>query len=339
MAIRRYNSGIQRAKGLMEIAAALYDSSLSHQTRRAAEGTLQTDTRLGRVVRLSLGVKSIERTDIPVSFATGSFPEIIGVAQGAYSLAWINPSAVVTMAYRGKGVFKKPLPLRTIATFPSFDVMGFAVHESTGVTSLAQIRRDRIPLRVSTGFVPKNDLVGSATMFTVSATLKAAGFTLADIKKWGGEIHSVPRPSDPRRRAAIEAKTINAVFDEGIKSWGQTALDNGFRYLPIDGPVLRQLKSLGYRSSAMSRCGFRGLKQDIPTIDFSGWPMVVHADMAKEVAYALCEAIELRKNLIPTDNFKKLSIAQLCSNDDEAPFDVPLHPGAKRFYRERGYLK
>jgi TRAP-type uncharacterized transport system substrate-binding protein len=339
MAIRRYNSGIQRAKGLMEIAAALYDSSLSHQTRRAAEGTLQTDTRLGRVVRLSLGVKSIERTDIPVSFATGSFPEIIGVAQGAYSLAWINPSAVVTMAYRGKGVFKKPLPLRTIATFPSFDVMGFAVHESTGVTSLAQIGRERIPLRVSTGFVPKNDLVGSATMFTVSATLKAAGFTLADIKKWGGEIHSVPRPSDPRRRAAIEAKTINAVFDEGIKSWGQTALDNGFRYLPIDGPVLRQLKSLGYRSSAMSRCGFRGLKQDIPTIDFSGWPMVVHADMAKEVAYALCEAIELRKNLIPTDNFKKLSIAQLCSNDDEAPFDVPLHPGAKRFYRERGYLK
>jgi TRAP-type uncharacterized transport system substrate-binding protein len=339
MAIRRYNSGIQRAKGLMEIAAALYDSSLSHQTRRAAEGTLQTDTRLGRVVRLSLGVKSIERTDIPVSFATGSFPEIIGVAQGAYSLAWINPSAVVTMAYRGKGFFKKPLPLRTIATFPSFDVMGFAVHESTGVTSLAHIRRDRIPLRVSTGFVPKNDLVGSATMFTVSASLKAAGFTLADIKKWGGEIHSVPRPSDPRRRAAIEAKTINAVFDEGIKSWGQTALDNGFRYLPIDGPVLRQLKSLGYRSSAMSRCGFRGLKQDIPTIDFSGWPMVVHADMAKEVAYALCEAIELRKNLIPTDNFKKLSIAQLCSNDDEAPFDVPLHPGAKRFYRERGYLK
>ncbi|HET9916317.1 MAG TPA: hypothetical protein VFQ89_04365, partial [Candidatus Binatia bacterium] len=77
MAIKRYNSGIQRAKGLMEMAAALYDSSLSHQTRRAAEGTLQTDTRVGRVVRLSLGVKSIERTDIPISFATGSFPEII----------------------------------------------------------------------------------------------------------------------------------------------------------------------------------------------------------------------------------------------------------------------
>jgi TRAP-type uncharacterized transport system substrate-binding protein len=338
MAIKRYNSGIQRAKGLMEIAAALYDTSLSYQTRRAAEGTLQTDTHVGRVVRLLLGVKAIERTDIPISFATGSFPEIVGIARGDYSLAWINPSVMLTMAYRGKGVFKKRLPLRTIATFPSFDVMGFAVRESTGITSLAQIKREKIPLQVSTGFVPKSDLAGSATMFTVAATLRAAGFTLADIRKWGGKIHSVPRPSDPRRRAAIADGSINAVFDEGIKSWGQSALDHGFRYLPIDGAVLRQLKALGYRTSAMSRCGFRGLKIDIPTVDFSGWPMIVHADMPNKLAYALCEAIEMRRDLIPTDNFKKLAMKQLCSNDDEAPFDVPLHPGARRFYKERGYL-
>ena len=57
MAIKRYNAGIQRAKGLLEIAAALYDTSLSHQTRRAAEGVLQTDSRVGRVLRLSLGVR------------------------------------------------------------------------------------------------------------------------------------------------------------------------------------------------------------------------------------------------------------------------------------------
>lgn len=339
MAVKRYNAGIQRAKGLLEIGAALYDSSLSYQTKRAAEGTLQTDTHVGRVIRLSLGTKPIETTDIAISFVTGSFPEIIAVARGDYSLAWINPSVMLTMAYRGTSVFKKRLPVRTIATFPSFDVMGFAVHESTGITSLEQIKRERIPLRVSTGFVPKSDLTGSATMFTVSATLKAAGFTLADIKKWGGKIHSVPRPSAPARREAIAAGTIDAVFDEGIKSWGQSALDHGFRYLPIEGKVLRQLKALGYRTSAMSRCGFKAMKQDVPTVDFSGWPMIVHADMPNKVAYALCEAIEMRKATIPTDNFKKLDMAQLCSNDAEAPFDVPLHPGARKFYRERGYLK
>lgn len=340
MAIKRYNAAVQRAKGLLEIAASLYDSSLSQETRRAAEGVLQTDSRVGRVLRLSLGVKPNERgTGVPVSFATGSFQEIIAVAEGKYSLAWVNPSVLLTMAYRGKGPFKKRLPLRTIANFPSFDVMGFAVHKSTGITSMAQIKQQRIPLRVSTGYVPKSDLAGSATMFTVSATLRAAGFSLADIRKWGGKIHSVPRPSDPGRRAAIESSAINAVFDEGLKSWGQTALDKGFRYLPVDGAVLRHLKALGYRPSVMSRCGFRGMDGEVQTVDFSGWPMIVHADMPNELAYALCEAIEMRKQVIPTDNFKPLSMAQLCANDDEAPYDVPLHPGAKRFYRERGYLK
>ena len=340
MAIKRYNAGIQRAKGLLEIAAGLYDSSLSHETRRAAEGVLQTDTRVGRVMRVSLGVKSTERSnDLPVSFVTGSFQQIIAVARGEYSLAWVNPSVLLTMAYRGKGPFKKKLPLRTIAVFPSFDVMGFAVKESTGITSLAQIKKERIPLRLSSGHVPRSDVESSATMFTVSAVLRATGFTLADMRKWGGKFHSSPRPSDPSRRAAIENGTIDAVFDEGIKSWGQTALDNGFRYLPIEGAVLKQLTALGYRRTSMSRCGFRGLPNDIQTIDFSGWPMIVHADMSNELAYALCEAIELRKDAIPTDNFRPLSLKQLCANDDEAPFDAPLHAGARRFYRERGLLK
>ena len=172
----------------------------------------------------------------------------------------------------------------------------------------------------------------------VYAALNASGFTLQDIRKWGGKIQAVSRPSHPDRRAAIENGTINAVFDEGIKSWGQSALDAGFRYLPIEGPVLKRLQAMGYRSGVVPKSHFKGLALDVPTIDFSGWPMVVRADMPNDVAYALCEAIEARRKTIPTDNFKPLKIGQLCRNDYEAPYDVPLHPGARRFYRERGYL-
>ena len=339
MTTKRYNSGIQRAKGFLELAAALYDSSLSSESWKAAEGVLQTDSRLGNAVRLSLTAKSNDRKGLSLSFATGSFREIKGVAEGKFSLAWVNPSVLLTMAYRGKGPFRKRLPLRALAVFPSYDVMGFAVHESTGITSLSQIKKERFPLKLSTRLVSPSALRENSTMFTVAAVMRAAGFTFAELRKWGGKIYLASRPSDPARRASIENGTVNAIFDEGIKSWARTALENGFRFLPVEGTVLSSMVAMGYRPTVMHKSRFPGMAQDITTIDFSGWPMIVRADMGDDAAYAICEAIEKRKEVIPTDNYKPLEMAQLCANDEEAPYDVPLHPGAARFYRERGYLK
>jgi TRAP-type uncharacterized transport system substrate-binding protein len=339
MTTKRYNSGIQRAKGFLELAAALYDSSLSSESWKAAEGVLQTDSRLGNAVRLSLTAKSNDRKGLSLSFATGSFREIKGVAEGKFSLAWVNPSVLLTMAYRGKGPFRKRLPLRALAVFPSYDVMGFAVHESTGITSLSQIKKERFPLKLSTRLVTSSALRENSTMFTVAAVMRAAGFTFAELRKWGGKIYLASRPSDPARRASIENGTVNAIFDEGIKSWARTALENGFRFLPVEGTVLSSMVAMGYRPTVMHKSRFPGMAQDITTIDFSGWPMIVRADMGDDAAYAICEAIEKRKEVIPTDNYKPLEMAQLCANDEEAPYDVPLHRGAVRFYRERGYLK
>jgi TRAP-type uncharacterized transport system substrate-binding protein len=339
MTIKRYNSGIQRAKGFLEMAAALYDSSLSSESWKAAEGALQTDSRLGNALSLSLTAKADDRKGISLSFATGSFPEIRGVAEGKFSLAWVNPSVLLTMAYRGKGPFRKRLPVRTLAVFPSYDVMGFAVHESTGITSFSQIKKERVPLKLSTRLVTPSALRENSTMFTVAAVMRAAGFSFSQLRKWGGKIHLASRPSDPARRASIENRTVNAIFDEGIKSWVRSALENGFRFLPVEGSVLKSMVAMGYRPTVMSKSRFPGMAEDITALDFSGWPMIVRADMKDDVAYAICEAIEKRKEAIPTDNYKLLEMAQLCANDDEAPYDVPLHPGAARFYRERGYLK
>jgi len=338
---KRYNAQIQRAKGMLEIAAAMYDTSLSFQTTRAAEQVLQTESRLGHELEFKLVAANRDGSNsVPLSFAADSFAELKGVADGKYTVAWVNPSVAATLAYRGTGPFKQKLPLRVIGTFPSYDVMGFAVHKSTGITSLEQIARERFPLRLSTNVTSSEAAINaSPTMFTVTAVMKAAGFTLADLKKWGGKVISVPRPSHPDRRDAIQTSKVNPVFDEGIKSWGQTAVDSGFIYLPIEGAVRRRLAAMGYTTSVVPKSRFKGLACDVPTVDFSGWPMVVRTDLPDQVAYALCEAIENRRKLIPSDNFKPINLKQLCANDDEAPFNVPLHPGARRFYRERGYFK
>jgi TRAP-type uncharacterized transport system substrate-binding protein len=338
MTTKRYNAGVQRAKGLLELAAALYDSSLSSESSKAAEGILQTDSRVGNTLSLSLKAKRNDRKGISLAFVTGSFREIKAVAAGKFSLAWVNPSVLLTMGYRGTGPFRERLPLRTLAVFPSYDVMGFAVHESTGITSLLQIKKERFPLQLSTRLVTRTALRENSTMFTVARVMEAAGFTFAELARWGGKIHLAPRPSDSARRASIENGTVNAVFDEGIKSWARTALANGFRFLPLEGAVLERMVAMGYRPAVMSESRFPGMAGDITTIDFSGWPMIVRADMPDDVAYALCESIAKRKEVIPTDNYKPLDVAQLCANDEEAPYDVPLHPGAERFYREADYL-
>ena len=216
--VKRYNAGIQRARGLLELASGLYDSSLSSESWKAAEGVLQTDSPLGNALKLSLTPKRNDRKGIAISFTTGGFRAIRAVAEGKFSLAWVNPSVQLTMAYRGKGPFPKRLPVRTLAVFPSYDVMGFAVHESTGITSISQIKKKRCPLKVSIRNMDKAARKEDSTMFTVAEVLRAGGFTLEDIRHWGGEIHLASRPSHPARRADIESGRINAVFDEGIKS-------------------------------------------------------------------------------------------------------------------------
>ena len=337
--IKRYNAGIQRARGLLELASGLYDSSLSSESWKAAEGVLQTDSPLGNALKLSLTPKPNDRKGIALSFTTGGFGAIRAVAEGKFSLAWVNPSVQLTMAYRGKGPFPKRLPLRTIAVFPSYDVMGFAVRESTGITSISQIKKDRFPLKLSIRTMDKAARKEDSTMYTVAEILRAAGFTLEDIRRWGGEIHLASRPSLPARRDGIESGAVDAVFDEGIKSWARTALENGFRFLPVEGSILKHMAALGYRVTRMTKAEFPEIPAEVQTLDFSGWPMIVRADMPDDLAYALCETIDKRKDTLPTDNYKPLDIAQLCANDEESPYDVPLHPGATRFYRERGYLK
>ena len=339
MTIKRYNAGLQRTKGFLELAAALYDSSLSSESWKGAEGVLQTDSRVGSALRLSLTAKANDQQGISLAFATGGFREIEAVAEGKFSVAWVNPSVLLTMAYRGKGPFRRRLSLRALAVFPSYDVMGFAVHESTGITSLSQIKKERFPLKLSTRIVTQKALRENSTMLTVAAVMRAAGFTFEDLRKWGGKIHLASRPSDPARRESIESGAVNAIFDEGIKSWSRTALESGFRFLPVEGAVLKKMVAMGFRPADMTKARFPGMIKDVTTLDFSGWPMIVRTDMPDEQAYAICQAIEQRKDVIPTDNYKPLDMAQLCANDEETPYDVPLHKGAERFYRERGYLK
>lgn len=138
------------------------------------------------------------------------------VDQKKFDFGFANPSGLARMALLGVGPYRKKLSLRAIGVFPSWDRLVFAVRKDTGIRSLEEIKEKKYPLVVSTRSGGKLH----TTLYIIDEVLRAHGFSLADIKKWGGKILRVSRPSDPVRAEQMRSRKVNAVFDEGIKSWG-----------------------------------------------------------------------------------------------------------------------
>src|SRR5579862_1535465 len=55
-----------------------------------------------------------------IRLGTGSAIMAHDVVKGALEMAFVNPSAMLTQAYRGVGLFDKPLPVRVVASYPSW---------------------------------------------------------------------------------------------------------------------------------------------------------------------------------------------------------------------------
>jgi TRAP-type uncharacterized transport system substrate-binding protein len=180
--------------------------------------------------------------------------------------------------------------------------------------------------------------VGNTTSYAIDTILSLYGLSFASIRRWGGKIEECPRPTSGQRIESIKTGKVNAVFDEGLHTWLPTALDHRFEVLPLEPKILRQLERLGFQRAVLPEDRFPKLGRDIQTIDFSGWPLITHRWLPNELAYAICEAIDARQNIIPVDDDQPLNMKKLCRSLDASPLGIPLHPGAKRYYREKGYL-
>jgi TRAP-type uncharacterized transport system substrate-binding protein len=267
--------------------------------------------------------------------ATGAPHLARAVAGGDLDVAVVNPSGILTQAYRGTGMFQAPLPVRILASYPSWDRFVWLIHPSTGIDSLAQIKERRYPLRLST----REDRTHS-TRVLIEQTFAAYGFSIAELESWGGSLQLNKGPGDPRRLAALKAGTVDAVFDEGLILWFEEGLKAGMRPITPEERVLAQLEAIGWRRTTIPAGRYAGLNSTYLCIDFSGWPLYTRAALPDEDAYKICAAVHARAGEIPWDEADPGSayagIAQLGGDTAATPRDVPLHPGAARWYREQG---
>ena len=201
--------------------------------------------------------------------ATGSAILAEQVAKGdGVDLAFVNPSALLTQAYRGVGLFSAPLPLRIVAVYPSWDRFVFMIHPRTGIRSLADIKAKRYPLRVSVREDPTH-----STLVLIDQAFALHGFALKDIESWGGRLILCGGPSDIRRLGPLSRGEIDAVFDEGIKVWLDEALAAGLTPIALEPTEFDAMGRLGWRKVSLPKARFPRLARDVDTFDFSGWPI------------------------------------------------------------------
>jgi len=264
--------------------------------------------------------------------ATGSAILAEEVAKGGIEMAFVNPSALLTQAYRGVGIFKEKLPVRVVASYPSWDRYVMMAHPRTGISSIADIKRLRYPLRLSI----REDVTHS-TRVLIDQSFALHGFSLADLEGWGGKIEVCGPPMDKARRLEPLARgELDAVFDEGIKVWLNEALAAGLQPIDPTPDEFARLGALGWRRVTLPKARFPGLKRDHDAIDFGGWPIYCGAALDEKVVYDVVGAIAAREAEIPWEEGGYHGIAQLGRDTEETPIDVPLHPGAARWHREHG---
>jgi len=264
-------------------------------------------------------------------FGSSTIAGIEAVAAREVDLAIVNPSAMLTLAYRGNGPFDQPLPLRTIAVIPSHDYYLFAVRPETGLRTFEEIAAKRPVLRIGVRAARDHSL-----HFILDDVMRASGFSRADLIGWGSHFRyegGVPEPGSQKLRAFIGG-ALDALWEEGADLWLDAALDAGMNILTLTEPTMQRLEQLGYRRAVIPRSRHARLEHDILTLDFSGWPLFVHAELPDDEATAICAALAARVARVPWQEEKPLTVERMFRDTAEAPYDVPLHPAAERYWRE-----
>ena len=322
--VKPMSASLMRARVATKILAGLYED---------------VPTMLTSAIRLMVELPGGSATSgPPYPFTIGVSPAWCSGVQGAklvgtgkLDLVWLNPSIIPSMAVRGKGPFRRSYPLRALAVFPSWDRLVIAVSPKLAVRTMEELIAKRPKMNVS---IAANDCVD----FAIKALLKAHGISQQDFIEWGGTVDEVARPSNPHRREGIISGDLHMVIDEGMDSWGDVAVQNGMIFLSYSEKVLTKLENYGFQRARLDHGRIAGINDPTTVVDFSGWPIVVQEKFPDDLAYHIAGVLDRIREEIPYDAAETPSMKSLCTSTEAGPVDFPLHPGAERYYREKGYL-
>ena len=240
--------------------------------------------------------------------------------------------AAAKWAVEGKVVYPKKIDILTglVGGLDQYYI-GIMATKRSGITSLEEVARKKMPVRVVTQ--PQ----GSASEASTRLVLEAYGMTYQDIKSWGGSV-------TPTATSVVQAQMADGKADvwinmvvAGHPAISELAISTELLFLPMSDQIVKKLEPYGYKKTFLPAKSFKGQDREVPLI---GWPTILAArkEVKPEVAYLLTKTIvENKPELVKGHaGFKDF-------NPEEAwkiqAYGLSLHPGADKYYREKGMMK
>lgn len=215
----------------------------------------------------------------------------------------------------------------------------FVAFKDVPINSIPDLIAKKYPIRLIDG--GGSSKVANQIMFK-----KVYGINIADIEKWGGKLHD--SAGGPAGMSLLKQRQANAhlVYTGATwPVWEELNATHPIKVLPVAGTpeeLAKAEKALpGFHRFYWEPSESKLIKKPVPTIGFAE-ELWVNPRLDEEVVYRITKALAEHRDflisLAPTfrpvlsDPAKMVELAQ---SDPQ----VPLHPGAARYYRERGWLK
>ncbi|OFW37637.1 MAG: hypothetical protein A3F70_18985 [Acidobacteria bacterium RIFCSPLOWO2_12_FULL_67_14] len=278
---------------------------------------------------------------------------VLRVMQGDAEIVFANPAHTPTLAYRGVAVFTKDGPqtgLRGIGKYPSDDWITFAVDPKLGITSVNEIRERKLGLKIGTAYQDGDNIMP----FLLREVLRRHGISEADFTSWGGEIISTDYFKQPRGtnvRQAYSNGEINALFLESgyDANWAKNIGIRPMTFINLDPEAAKGLEAEWGWPSRYIRAGYYpGQPERVLALDFTDWALAVHERMSDEMAYKLAQLFIERYPEMEGPPEVKVGMERITAGfggnkrefvpAEQIKMGIPLHPGAIRYYREKGIL-
>jgi len=199
------------------------------------------------------------------------------------------------------------------------------------IGSLRELKERKLPVRAFA--LP----VGSLGEFAMRQLLREYGMSYADLKAWGGAITNANYNIIVDAFKDGRADLLVAVVTPKHPSISEIATFTDVRFLPIEPERVKGLTALGYKGATMPPGTFKNQPQPVNTVGFPT-VLITNTSLAEPLAYTITKTIVENKDALVRGH---AGLAEFDPKTAWQPDEVglPLHPGAERVYREKGWMK